>query len=143
MNTKKEEDRKKHKAANRIVKIEGKRNMWDRKCKEIDSYIGGTEAWRFIKNLKSQGTNKAGIQLIPTENWIEHYKKLLMEGREEYTDQDHTIVTIEGKPISINIQTIRKTISLLKNKKSPGPGGIYAELLKCGTEKLFAALTLI
>lgn len=43
----------------------------------------------------------------------------------------------------VQVDTIRKAITSLKNRKANGPEGIYAEMLKNGTPKLFERITYI
>lgn len=66
-----------------------------------------------------------------------HYEQLLKENRQEYI-QDKTI-RVEGEEVDEN--TIREAIKKLKNGKSCGPEGVYAELLKSDTNKLVRAIT--
>ena len=45
-----------------------KNEMWDRKCQEINTYIGGrrcTEAWKFIKKVRISEKGSAHLQMIP------------------------------------------------------------------------------
>ena len=44
--------------------------MWYRKCQEINIYKGGrqcTEAWKFIKRVKTSGKESVHQQIIPTD----------------------------------------------------------------------------
>lgn len=122
-----------------------KRSMWDRKCKEIDSLLGGrktAESWRFINALKSPSKNSANIDTIPMNNWVTHYKQLLTETRQEFLAPSiSSHIDIEGETVSVDVETVRKAVFRLKNGKSPGPGGVPAELIKHGTHNLFQAVT--
>ena len=49
--------------------------QWDNKCREINTYIGGSkssEAWNFVKTLKTNETGHALIQIIPTQEWVKY-----------------------------------------------------------------------
>ena len=61
--------------------------MWDKKCNEINTYLGGkksSETWKFIKAIKSNEKNRTDLQIIPTTKWVKHYEQLLQENRDEY-----------------------------------------------------------
>ena len=47
----------------------------------------------------------------------------------------------EGKKVEVSEERLRKTVRELKNGKSCGPEGVYAEMLKHGTDKLITMLT--
>lgn len=147
LNTQHQEDRDQYldikRTTRRTINI-AQKEMWDKKCSEINTYIGGkkcSESWKFMKNLKSDQKNKANVQIIPTKKWIDHYQKLLTENREEYLLNSPTDVIVEGDTIVVNIDQVKKAVRKLKNGRAAGPGGIPAELIKCGSEKLFEQLT--
>ncbi|XP_030759306.1 uncharacterized protein LOC115884770 [Sitophilus oryzae] len=71
--------------------------------------------------------------------WKEYYEKLLTENRQEYSTISPTEINISGEVI--NIPQTKKAVAALKNNRAPGPQNIPGELVKCGTEKLFKALT--
>ncbi|XP_072398064.1 uncharacterized protein [Diabrotica undecimpunctata] len=41
----------------------------------------------------------------------------------------------------VEVDMVKKAVTELKNGRAPGPENIPAELIKCGTDKLFLALT--
>lgn len=123
-----------------------KNRIWDKKCQEIDTYNGGrqcTEAWKFIKNVRNSGKEKVYIPIIQQQQWVKHYQEFLTETRSKYLDNTHSIPSIKilGERIEVEEDMVVKAIMKLKNGKSCGPEGIYAELLKYGTKKLFMMLT--
>lgn len=69
--------------------------------------------------------------------------RLLTEDRENYKNKEQQIIQIQSESMTINENQVRKVIAYFKNRKSPGPGGINAELLKYGTEKLFKSLAFV
>lgn len=149
LNTKTEEDRliynNKKNEVRRTVKRE-KDKMWDHKCNEVNAYIGGrknTEAWKFIKAHTIDSREKVPIQIIQQHEWMEHYSSLLSENREDYNIVQQEHVNIQGEQISVTTDTIKKAVRGLKNNRAPGPEGIQAELIKCGTEKLYHMITTI
>lgn len=150
LNTKKAEDQQAYKETKRQLRrlISAEKNrVWDKKCQEISTYIGGrkcSEVWRFIGNVKNPGKDRAHIQIIKPEEWNEHYKKLLQETRQEYLNESTTQgIHIQGEEVKIQMDTVKKAVMGLKNGKASGPEGVYAEMLKNGTQKLFEMLTYI
>ena len=124
--------------------IEAKNQSWERKCQELDTYIGGRksrESWRMIKSMRSNKIEQVAIDPIEPENWEKHYKTLLAEQRPEYKNITPHEIRVQGEPVTISIEETKKAILLLKNGRAPGPEGVYAELIKNGTNKLLEILT--
>ena len=64
-----------------------KQELWDKTCNKVNKYIGGTkvgEAWKLIKQLRTESRGKANIPIINMSKWKEHYEKLLTENKNEY-----------------------------------------------------------
>lgn len=104
--------------------------MWDRKCIEMNTYLGGarcSETWKFIKKIRSENRNSVNIQLIPTKKWVDHYEQLLTGNRDKYKTMSLTEVIIEGQDIIIETNTRENAERGLING-IPGPEGIPAEL---------------
>ncbi|XP_072392124.1 uncharacterized protein [Diabrotica undecimpunctata] len=143
LSTKHQVDRDKYlnlRRTTRRVVIAAKKEMWDRKCQDINTYIGGrkcSETWKLLYKIKNTERNTQ----FPTEKWKEHYENLLTESRAEYTTQSPTEVFVEGEEIVVGVDMVKKAVTELKNGRAPGPENIPAELIKCGTDKLFLALT--
>ena len=62
--------------------------------------------------------------------WAEHYKRLL--NVEFDWDRDHLSneLLLEGLPIPITIDMVKKAISKMKSGKAAGPSGIGVEMIK-------------
>lgn len=90
--------------------------------------------------MKSDGKRNANIQLITTRKWINHYENLLTEDRDEYKTSTPAEILIQGRTIDIDERTVTKTVQQLKNGWAAGPEEIPAELIKCGTSKLYARI---
>ncbi|KAF2879580.1 hypothetical protein ILUMI_26605 [Ignelater luminosus] len=94
----------------------------DRKCKEIDTYIGGnqcTEVLKFINSVKKQ-LKECG----------QYHKNLLTEDKDDFiNDMNMSRVEIWDEYITFD------ATRCLKNGKASDPEDITAELLKNGTEK--------
>jgi hypothetical protein len=50
-------------------------NRQGRKC---------TEAWKFIKKVRTSEKESVHLQMIPTDRWVQYYQNLLTENRPEY-----------------------------------------------------------
>ena len=48
---------------------------------------------------------------------------------------------MDGERVEVSEERVRKAVRELKNGKSCGPEGVYAEMLKHGTDKLTTMLT--
>lgn len=121
-------------------KISQKKNeSWERNCSRINSYLGGTrstESWRILKNIRSE-RRKEIISPITSKEWEHYFKQLLTEDRMAFkTDEVPNNIKFMGSPIRLTIEEIRKQCISLKNGKAPGPGDIYGELIKYGSNKL-------
>jgi hypothetical protein len=116
--------------------------VWDQKCAEIDTYIGGrrcTEVWKFLRNVKSAHKNRYPVEITPIGEWNTYYKKLLTEDRISYTTNE-TITrgtTIEGNLITVTTEEVETAVKNLKTGKAAGPGNIPEELLKNAAQKLY------
>jgi hypothetical protein len=84
------------------------------------------------------------LTLYPLTNGETYFKGLLTENRECYlgdeeTEQEDTN-EIEMDKINSDIEIVKMTIKSLKSNTSCGVGGVPAQLLKSGTEKLYLLL---
>lgn len=65
---------------------EEKNSMWERKCNDIETYIGGsrsTEAWRTLKGMKTN-THERWTGTISLSDRRKHYENLLIEQRPQF-----------------------------------------------------------
>jgi len=119
--------------------------MWDRKCQEINMYIEGrkcTKAWKFIKKFRTSEKESVHLQMIPIDRWVQYYEDVLTENQPEYEGTKNISPTQTDKDIvEVSEERVRKAVRELKNGKSCGPEGVYAEILKHGTDKLIKMLT--
>ena len=62
--------------------------------------------------------------------WLEHYQRLL-NGQFDW-DPDHLSYqpSLEGPPIPITTDMVKKAISQMKAGKAPGPSGIVVEMIR-------------
>ena len=72
---------------------------------------------------------------------MKYYSKLLSENRPEYQEPPQPEINIEGEEIYVDTNKIKTAIMSLKNGRACGPEGVYAELIKSGSKKLFRMLT--
>ena len=74
--------------------------------------------------------NDAGEMSMSEKAWLEHYQRLL--NTEFDWDPDHLSYQppVEGPPIPITIDTVKKAISQMKAGKALGPSGIVVEMIR-------------
>ena len=61
--------------------------FWDKKCLEIQSYLGSkkcSESWKFIKKIRSSNSGKSQLNLLSADTWGKYCYKLLVEDRKEF-----------------------------------------------------------
>jgi len=131
----------------RKMVTEAKNKSWEKTCSTVESYLGGkrsTEAWRILKNLRKTENGGQWFNPIPIDKWETYFKELLTENRERYMGEQETEsedVNETGRDkIELDINIVKMTIRSLKSNTSCGVGGVPAELLKAGTEKLYELL---
>jgi hypothetical protein len=127
----------------RKIVAEAKNKRWEKTGTTVESYLGGkrsTEAWRMLKNLRKNENGGQWFNLIPIGKWETYFKELLTENRERYVGQQDTELEDMNETgmdkIKLDINVVKMTIKSLKSTSS-GVGGVPAELLKSGTEKLY------
>ena len=116
--------------------------VWDQKCAEIDTHIGGrrcTEVWTFLRNVKTAHKDRSPVEITPIAEWNTYYKKLLTEDRLSYTTNEMITreTTIEDNLITVTTEEGETAVKILKTGKAAGPGNIPAELLKNAPQKLY------
>jgi len=80
--------------------------------------------------------------MIPIDKWVQYYQNLLTKNRPEYEGATGiTPIQMDGERVEVSEERVRKAVRELKNGKSCGPKGVYAEMLKHGTDKLITMLT--
>jgi len=80
--------------------------------------------------------------MIPIDKWVQYYQNLLTENRPEYEGTTNiTPIQMDGERVEVSEERVRKAVRELKNGKSCGPEGVYAEMLKHGKDKLITMLT--
>jgi len=73
---------------------------------------------------------------------MQYYQDLLAENQPEYEGSKNISPTqMDGEIVEVSEERMRKAVRELKNGKSCGPEGVYAEMLKHGTDKLTKILT--
>lgn len=147
LSTKKAENKEEYKIQrNRVRNMirKEKQQSWERKCQEVEMYIGGTktnEIWKFIKQVKSPKMEKVHIQSISVSKWEEYFKKLFQEGRSDCLGITERETTSPAREITVTEERVKRCIKGMKDGKAPGPGEIPSELIKNGTPKLVRIMT--
>ncbi|KAL3267280.1 hypothetical protein HHI36_011411 [Cryptolaemus montrouzieri] len=129
-----------------MIKTE-KNNAWNLHCQQIETLIGRercSEVWKFIRSLKSSHKDKVHISIIEPEEWKDHYANLFNNSGEEYRDEStKKNIRVQDEKVEIGVETTKKVVMSMKTGKSSVPEGIYTEMLKNGSEKLFERLTYV
>ena len=82
------------------------------------------------KPVKNDGGEMSMSEDSKQKAWLEHYQRLL--NVEFDWDPDHLSYQspVEGPPIPITIDMVKKAISQMKAGKAPGPSGIEVEMIR-------------
>jgi len=102
-----------------------------------------TEAWRILKNLRKNENGGQCFNPIPIGKWETYFKGLLTENRERYLKKQELefgLNEIGMDKFNLDIEIVKMIIKSLKSNTSCGVGGVPAELLKSGTERLYELL---
>ena len=68
--------------------------------------------------------------MIPINRWVQYYQDLLTENGPEYRrTKNITSTQTEGEKVEVSEERVRKAMREIKNWKSCGPEGVYAEML--------------
>jgi transcriptional regulator CtsR len=126
---------------------EAKDKSWEKTCSTVESYLGGkrsTVAWGILRNLRKNENGGQWFNPIPTGKWETYFKELLTENWERYVGEQHSeLGDMKGTgmdKIKLDINVVKMAIKSLKSKTSSGVGGVPAELLKSGTDKVYESL---
>jgi hypothetical protein len=69
---------RKAQAKTRSMVINHRNEFWDKKCLEIQSYLGSkksSESWKFIKNIRSSNSGKSQLKL----DYCRYMGKILLQ----------------------------------------------------------------
>ena len=67
--------------------------------------------------------------------WLEHYQRLLNAEFDWNPNHLSDELPVEGPPIPITIDMVKKAISQMKAGKAPGPSGIVVEMIRAAGDK--------
>ena len=102
-----------------------------------------SEVYRLANQFRRENTDVVGNKPVKNDAgemsmsidskqkaWLEHYQRLL--NVEFDLDPDHLShqSPVEGPPIPITIDMVKKAISQMKAGKAPGPSGIVVEMIR-------------
>jgi hypothetical protein len=114
--THEQEDREQYMKISTEVKqravTRAKNDSWERKCQEIEYFIGGTKtklSWKTIRGIRQENKNKLNIQMIKLNEWVRCYSEMLTENRHKYQNiqTDRLII---GKVEEITIHEIKSSL---------------------------------
>ena len=118
-------------------------------CQEADKKVyenidpKSSEVYRLANQFRRENTDVVGDKPVKNEAgemsmskdskqkaWLEHYQRLL--NVEFDWDPNHLSyqLPVEGPPIPITIDMVKKAISQMKAGKAPGPSGIVVEMIR-------------
>ena len=121
--------------------------FWDKKCLEIQSYLGNKKSsvsWKFIKNIRSSNSGKSQLNLISADTWEKYYYKLLVEDRKEFLRKNEKLLEKGiGNVIEIDSNTVKHAIMRMRAGRAAGPGDIAIELIKSSSQKLLEMITIL
>ena len=86
------------------------------------------------KPVKNDAGEKSMSEDSKQKAWLEHYQRLL--NVEFDWDPDHLSYQppVEGLPIPITIDMVKKAISQMKAGKAPGPSGVVVEMIRAADD---------
>ena len=123
-----------------------RKKFWDKKCLEIQSYLGSkksSESWKFIRNTRVSNSGNSQLNLISVDTWEKYYYKLLVEDRKEFLGQRERLLgKVTGEVIEIDSNTVKQAIMRMKIGRAAGPGDIPIKFIKSGGQKLLAMTTI-
>ena len=82
------------------------------------------------KSLKNDAGEMSMSKDSKQKAWLEHYQRLLNIEFDWDPDRLSYQPPVEGPPIPITIDKVKKTISQMKAGKAPGPSGIVVEMIR-------------
>jgi helix-turn-helix protein len=123
-----------------------KNEMWQKKCSNINCYLGSTrssEAWKTLKGLRKDTQERSNMSLITMEEWENYYKTLLTEERAEFLETEQHENTNDQQVTEITSQEVYRAVKGMKNNKAAGPGGLQIELIKNAPSGVYEILARI
>ncbi|KAL3277483.1 hypothetical protein HHI36_012829, partial [Cryptolaemus montrouzieri] len=97
-----------------------KNRLWDKKCEEVNTHMGGRrniEAWKFIRASAREKLDKVCIQVITFNDWMKNHEKLSTEDIQEYRIEVEHNINVEAEPVKVIPETVKKTITNLKSSR--------------------------
>lgn len=112
---------------------QAKNSFWERKCNEINRLMGSSrsrESWKTINGLRQNTRTTKRFEQIGLSQWKEYYKELLTEKRDVYKEVKYATEQVTEHVDDFTIEEVTHAIKIMKNNRSPGPGGVLIELVK-------------
>lgn len=92
---------------------------------EYDLYGAQKRVWNMLRNRKKHVNEFVRTTRITPEEWEKHFADLYKEeDRKEETDNAYVEEPGASQDYTINTEEIQRTLSKLKNRKTPGVDGI-------------------
>ena len=138
--------------AKRTAKSEvyrAKKSAAEEKFSDLRSNDKKNDIFKLARRMKDENCDVVGEKCIKDENgviafddpsklrvWKEHYEKLLNVEFPWDSDSLPDVPPIAGPPPRISADMVASTLKKMKSGKAPGPSGLVAEMLRCGSVAL-------
>ena len=115
-----------------------KEGYWESFTADMEHDIYGVQkkVWKLIRSTKKEVNELVINNKITIHEWEKSFYELY-----KGTSDDLEPMLDVREDISLTKEDIEKELRSLKNRKSPGPDGIFNEMIKYGSTKLILYLT--
>ena len=123
-----------------------KEDFWEKFTSDMENDLYGSQkrVWKMLRNRKAEVAETVKINVINQNEWERYFQQLYQttDSSEEHNELEND----EDNPsnaVDITEEVVKKTLVKLKNRKAPGPDGIFNEFLKYGGDNLNKQLTIL
>lgn len=112
-----------------------KRNCWEEFSADMEHHLYGAQkrVWNMLRNRKKHVNEFVQTTRITPEEWEKYFADLYKEeDTKEETDNAYVEEPGASQYYTITTEEIQRTLSKLKNRKTPRVDGITNELIKYG-----------
>ena len=108
-----------------------------------------SESYRLANQFRKENANVVGDKPVKNDAgemsmsddskqkaWLEHYQRLLNAKFDWDPNHLSDELPVEGPPIPITTDMVKKAISKMKAGKAPGPSGIVVEMIRAAEQRV-------